>query len=124
MPPPRNPPLLWRIEREVVLTVEAPLASLVSVAFVGDTYFLVARGDVPPVVERPFDPELDIPTGRLEVSLEVGGLRAKQSSAGYTADRDTWEALQQWAGVDPAPELRVIVELDGRTSEYALTLVD
>jgi hypothetical protein len=124
MPPPRNPPLLWRIEREVILTVEAPLASLVSVAFVGGEYFVVARGDVPPVVGRPFDPEVDIPTGRLEVSLEVGGRRARQSSATFSADRDTWEALQRWAGVEPAPELRVTVELDGRSSEYVLTLVD
>jgi hypothetical protein len=46
----RDAPLLWRIEREAVLTDEAPLASLVSVAFVGSEYFLVARGDIPPVV--------------------------------------------------------------------------
>lgn len=124
MPTPRDAPLLWRIEREAVLTDEAPLASLVSIAFVGGEYFLVGRGDIPPVVGRPFDPDLDIPTGRLQVSLEVEGLPARQSSRGSSADRDTWEELQQWEGVDPAPDLRVTFELDGRRVEYLLTLVD
>lgn len=119
----RTSPLLWRIEREVVLTNEAPLASLVSVAFAGNEYFLVAWGNIPPVVGRPFDPGVDIPTGRLEVSLEVGGLPAKQSTGGYSADRETWEALQRWEGVEPAPDLRVTLELDGRSIEYFLTQV-
>ncbi len=124
MPTPRDAPLSWRIEREDVLTDEAPLASLVSIAFVGSEYFLVARGDIPPVVGRPFDPELDIPTGRLQVVLEVGGLPARQLSGGSSADRDTWEELQRWEGVDPAPDLRVTFELNGRRVEYLLTLVD
>ena len=107
-----------------MLTDAPPLASLVSIAFVGSEYFLVARGDIPPVVGRPFDPELDIPTGRLQVSLEVGGLPARQSSARSSADRDTWEELHHWKGVDPANHLRVTFELDGRRVEYLLTLVD
>ncbi|GAB2586783.1 hypothetical protein [Microlunatus antarcticus] len=119
----RNTPLSWRIEREVVLTDKAPLASLVSVAFDGSEYYLVARGDIPAVVGRPFDPELDIPIDRLQVSLEVEGRPAEQSSGGSTADRDTWETLQQWEGPEPAPELRVTLELDGRSCEYLLTLV-
>ena len=115
---------MWRIEREAVLTDQSPLASLVSIAFVGSEYFLVARGDIPPVVGRPFDPELDIPIGRLKVSLEVGGLPARQSSGGSRAGRETWEELQRWEGVDPAPDVRVTFELDGRRVEYLLMLVD
>ena len=83
----------------------------------------MARGDIPAVVGRPFDPELDLPTERLQVSLEVEGPPAKQSSGGSSADRDTWETLQQWKGPEPAPELRVTLELDGRSCEYLLTLV-
>lgn len=116
--------LLWRLEREIVLNDEAPAAALVSVAFAAGEYFLVARGDIPPVDGRAFDPERDIPSSRLEVSLEVGGVEATQQSAGYEADRESWEALLRWQGADPAPDLRVTLELDGRRSEYLLALVD
>lgn len=123
--PSARPSLLWRLGRKVVLSEEAPAAALVSVAFAAGEYFLVARGDVPPVAGRAFDPERDIPASRLEVSLTVGGVEVtRQTGDGHEADRESWAALIIWRGVKPAPDLRVTLELDGRKSEHFLALVD
>lgn len=119
-----NSSRLWRLEREVVLGDKAPPVALVSVAYAAGEFFLVARGDIPPVVGRPFDPGLDVPSSRLEVSMTVGGIEATQQSSSYGADRESWEALLTWRGADPAPELRVVFELDGERCEHHLTLVD
>lgn len=121
---------VWFVREVKVLSGQGPAASLISVAYAKSEFFVLARGEIERVESRPFDPEFDIPSSRLKVSVEANGQQMRQTSATSTADRDSWVVLQQWAGVEPdtgigsISDLSVLLELDGKICQYTLARLD